>query len=116
MTGPGPRAIRNALPGWPWPVPTANFLLVLAAGLLLRLGMATEVIIPPHTIYFGHIADTASGGLWPGLVFLLGVFFSLNLLLAAFNLLPLPPLDGSGVVPLFLSEDAQPALPAFHLE
>jgi Zn-dependent protease len=36
---------------------------------------------------------------------MLGAFFSVNLLLAVFNLLPLPPLDGSGAVPLFLSEE-----------
>jgi Zn-dependent protease len=34
------------------------------------------------------------------------VVFSLNLLLAVFNLLPLPPLDGSGAVPLLLSPSA----------
>ncbi len=31
--------------------------------------------------------------------------FSLNLLLFIFNLLPLPPLDGSALFPLFMSED-----------
>lgn len=36
----------------------------------------------------------------------LSVFFSLNLLLAVFNLLPLPPLDGSGALPLFMSPEA----------
>ncbi|HEX5831843.1 MAG TPA: hypothetical protein VFY16_12735, partial [Gemmatimonadaceae bacterium] len=35
-----------------------------------------------------------------------GIFFSLNLVLAAFNLLPLPPLDGSGAVPLLLSPES----------
>jgi Zn-dependent protease len=34
---------------------------------------------------------------------LLGVTFSMNLLLAAFNLLPFPPLDGSAALPLLLS-------------
>jgi Zn-dependent protease len=32
--------------------------------------------------------------------------FSLNLLLGVFNLLPVPPLDGFGVIGLFLGEDA----------
>jgi Zn-dependent protease len=37
------------------------------------------------------------------------VFFTLNLLLFAFNLLPLPPLDGSGALPLVLGERAAAA-------
>jgi Zn-dependent protease len=32
------------------------------------------------------------------------VFFSLNLLLGTFNLLPVPPLDGSAGIMLFMSE------------
>ena len=35
----------------------------------------------------------------------LGAFFLLNLILATFNLLPLPPLDGSAAVPLLLHDD-----------
>ncbi len=29
----------------------------------------------------------------------------MNLILFAFNLLPVPPLDGSGIIPLFLEDD-----------
>jgi Zn-dependent protease len=35
---------------------------------------------------------------------MLGAVFSLNLLLFAFNLLPFPPLDGSGALPLLLND------------
>ena len=35
----------------------------------------------------------------------INVLFSLNLLLFIFNLLPVPPLDGSGIVPMFLSDE-----------
>jgi Zn-dependent protease len=38
------------------------------------------------------------------LALLVSAFFTLNLLLATFNLLPLPPLDGAGVLPLVLPE------------
>ena len=34
----------------------------------------------------------------------LSMLFSLNMLLALFNLLPVPPLDGSAIVPLFLDD------------
>ena len=40
------------------------------------------------------------------MAFLLSVFFSLNLVLACLNLIPLPPLDGSAAIPLLLSESA----------
>jgi Zn-dependent protease len=84
--------------------PGANLLLVVASGLLLRLGEAFGVFGAPQAVTFGHLADAAPDGIWPAVAFLLSVLFSLNLLLFVFNLLPLPPLDGSGAVPLLLSE------------
>jgi Zn-dependent protease len=95
------RAAWMALAG-----PGANLLLVLIAGLAIRAGIAAGVMFPPSTIHFGQIIGTNAGGLWPGAVLMLGVFFSLNLLLALFNLLPFPPLDGSAAVPLLLSDQA----------
>ena len=35
----------------------------------------------------------------------LSILFSLNLLLAVFNLMPVPPLDGATVIALFMSDD-----------
>ena len=35
----------------------------------------------------------------------LSILFSLNLLLFLFNLLPVPPLDGSGVAPIFMGDE-----------
>lgn len=86
--------------------PAANLLLVIIAAGLLRAGVAADVFFAPDRISFGLIADSNAGGVWPALAVLLSVFFSLNLLLAMFNLLPFPPLDGSGAVPIFLSDDA----------
>jgi Zn-dependent protease len=84
--------------------PASNLLLMLLSVLLIRIGYATGVLVAPDSISFGHVTAAAGGG-WAGSVaFLVGVIFSMNLLLAAFNLLPVPPLDGSAVVPLFLSE------------
>ncbi len=95
------RAARMALAG-----PAANLALVLFAALLLRVGLAAGVIYAPSSIRFGQIAATHLNGLWPGVTFMVGVIFSLNLLLAIFNLLPVPPLDGSGALPLLLSPGA----------
>ncbi len=94
------RAALMALAG-----PASNLLLVLLAGVLLRVGVAAGVFFPPDRVGFGHLADAVPGGLWSGVAPVLSAFFSLNLLLAVLNLLPLPPLDGSGAVPLFLSPE-----------
>ena len=95
------RAAWMALAG-----PAANLVLVLAAVLVIRLGSAFGVFVAPDAVSFDQVATTQAGGVWPAVAFLLSVFFSLNLLLAAFNLIPVPPLDGSGAVPLFLSDEA----------
>jgi Zn-dependent protease len=95
------RAAWMALAG-----PAANLFLVLVAAALLRAGVAAGVLYAPDSIHFGAIAASDAGGMWSALGTLLGIFFSLNLVLAAFNLLPLPPLDGSGAVPLLLSPES----------
>lgn len=63
--------------------PAGNLLLAILAGLLIRLG----------------VADRLEAARMP-----LAILFSLNLLLFVFNLLPLPPLDGSAILPAFMSE------------
>jgi Zn-dependent protease len=93
--------------------PAANLLLVLLAAVLLRAGAAADIFYAPQSVHFGEIASTEAGGLWPGVAHMLGVLFSLNLLLAAFNMLPFPPLDGSGAIPLLLSPSATRRYQAF---
>jgi Zn-dependent protease len=73
--------------------PTANFLLMLIAVAGLQLGAAEGWFHPdPITGHRDFAATT------------LLIFFSLNLLLGTFNLLPVSPLDGSTVILLFMSE------------
>jgi Zn-dependent protease len=86
--------------------PASNLLLVLLSLIAIRIGHALGVFSAPESVTFGHIVVATHGGVWSGVAFLLGVLFSLNLLLGAFNLLPVPPLDGSGAVPLLLSPGA----------
>lgn len=95
------RAALMALAG-----PAANTILVIASGLALLAGTMMGVFYAPESIRFGQIAATTAGGVWPLLALVLGIIFSLNLLLALFNMLPFPPLDGSGAMPLILSEEA----------
>ena len=95
------RAAWMALAG-----PASNLTLVLCSTVVIRVGMLFDVLAAPNSVRFGVVVTSEVGGLWEGLAFLLSVFFSLNLLLCVFNLLPLPPLDGSAAVPLFLSEES----------
>jgi Zn-dependent protease len=102
------RAALMALAG-----PGANLLVVLVTGLLLSLGFHMGVFFAPDSISFGEIAGSDSGGLWTGAAFLLGGLFCQNLLLFVFNMLPVPPLDGSGAMPLLLSERTSAAYREF---
>jgi Zn-dependent protease len=90
--------------------PAANLALVFAAMAALRAGIEAGVFDAPASVRFGHVVEAvgadAGSSLWPALALLLGVFFSMNLVLGALNLIPLPPLDGSGAVPILLSESA----------
>jgi len=95
------RAAWMALAG-----PAGNLTLVLAVVIAIRIGATAGFFIPPDAISFERVVATSAGGIWPAITFLLSVFFSLNLLLAVFNLIPVPPLDGSGAVPLLLSNEA----------
>ena len=95
------RAAWMALAG-----PGANLLLVVLSAVLIRAGGVAGVFLPPESVTFDRLATGIETGLWRGLAFFLSVSFSLNLVLFALNLLPLPPLDGSAAVPLFLSSSA----------
>lgn len=82
------RAAWMALAG-----PAANYTLMLLAAGGIRLGHAFGLLhADPQTNQAGF-AEVA-----------LYVFFSLNLLLGTFNLLPVPPLDGSTGIMLLMSE------------
>lgn len=90
------RAALMALAG-----PAANLLLVLAAALLIRVGIEWNVLTAPASLSSMHLADAVNAGPWDTVAMILSITLSLNLLLCVFNLLPLPPLDGSSV-PLLL--------------
>ena len=60
----------------------------------------------PVSIDVSHLTNAVAGGLWGSVATLLSILFTLNLILFGFNLLPFPPLDGSGVLSLVLPESA----------
>jgi len=78
--------------------PLAN--LVLAAGASLALGLLARFAPEAH----------AAGGAMPALLHSLVL---LNVVLAVFNLLPIPPLDGSRILDAFLPARLRPAWDAF---
>lgn len=84
--------------------PASNLLLVLVSAMIIRLGIESGIFVPPDGISFTHLTEAVDGGVWSSVATMLSILFSLNLLLFAFNLIPVPPLDGSGALPLFMSE------------
>jgi len=84
--------------------PGANLALVLVSTLVIWIGIAFGELHAPATANFTHVVAATHGGIWNSVAFLLSIFFTLNLILFLFNLFPLPPLDGSGALPLILPE------------
>ncbi len=89
--------------------PLSNGLLALAAGIGLHFIMGAAPRYETANLYFSILTFQAmSGGFlyWLGLV--VGMIGLANLLVGAFNLLPIPPLDGAALVERFIPVDALP--------
>ena len=87
--------------------PMANLALVLIAGVTIRLSVnAGWFEVPSKIDFFHQVAQGGSTGLSSGVAVAVSILFMLNLILMVFNLIPLPPLDGSAVLTLFLSDSA----------
>lgn len=95
--------------------PGANLLLTVCAGILINVGLFAGVFEAPQSIGFADVTVGAAGAgdFWRVMAYLIGSVFALNLLLAVFNMLPLPPLDGSTAVALLLPEDIAPRYHGF---
>ena len=83
------RAAWMALAG-----PAANFTLMLLAVLAIRVARSSHFFYPDPVTGHSNFFAVA-----------LTIVFSLNLLLGTFNLLPVPPLDGSAGIMLLMSEN-----------
>jgi Zn-dependent protease len=94
--------------------PAANLLLFGVAFVALRVGLLRGVFSPPDVFLRSHLVEASGAPGLEGLATVLSVLFSLNLILFAFNLLPLPPMDGSAAIQLFMSDDAARWLQGFY--
>jgi len=86
--------------------PAANLALAATGLLLLRLGVEWDVWNAPQWLSADSLVEAADGSLLQAVGKLLSIVASLNLFLCAFNLLPIPPLDGSTLPLLILPPSA----------
>lgn len=92
---------------------TCNFIMAIIAGIVIRL------------LYSFDIVEVGDGNDWLipavstsmvviGAVSLLKTFFMINIMLGVFNLLPVPPLDGSGILSSLLPPSFEAGIEQLH--
>lgn len=92
------RAALMALAG-----PVGNILIALLALVIIKAGLGAGAFTAPSRVTFEQIVGNAMGDSSIVTLFL-SVLLVQNVFLAAFNLLPLPPLDGAGVLGALVPE------------
>jgi Zn-dependent protease len=83
--------------------PVSNLLLAVLGLLVLRLGLDYGVWTVPASIELDRLVDAPEGSPWQVVGRVCSVVFTLNLVLALLNALPLPPLDGASVLAGFFA-------------
>ena len=85
--------------------PAGNLSIAFVALALIKVGLASGWFVPPDSVTFERLVAAPDGGqTFAGEI--LSIFLTLNVLLCAFNLIPLPPLDGASVIGLFIPASA----------
>jgi Zn-dependent protease len=85
--------------------PAANLLIVIICYVLVQAGIGAGIFLQPDSVGYRHIVDANIEGGWSGITLFISMLFTINLIMVVLNLIPLPPLDGSSVITLFLHDD-----------
>lgn len=85
--------------------PISNFILLIISVIIIHLGITFGIFVQPDTIFISSIVEASGNGWMEIIAKLVSIMFSLNLILFVFNLIPFPPLDGSAIPPMYLSEE-----------
>lgn len=85
--------------------PISNFILLIISVIIIHLGISLGIFVQPDSIFISSIVEAAGNGWMEIIAKLVSIMFSLNLILFVFNLIPFPPLDGSAIPPMYLSEE-----------
>lgn len=85
--------------------PAANLLLVILSCIIIKIGILTGVFFEPYSVNLQQIVDASDSKIWYGLSIFVSMLFSMNVILLVLNIIPLPPLDGSSIITLFLKEN-----------
>jgi Zn-dependent protease len=84
--------------------PAGNFAIAALAFTAIKVGLLLGVFVAPDRVNFSQVVAMASGD--AGFIStMFSVLLMLNVMLGAFNLLPLPPLDGGAVISIVLPEN-----------
>jgi Zn-dependent protease len=93
----------------------SNAIIATIAGILMRILFEANLVGLQLHPFYGLVAFARSDSLIAeGATKLLSTFFTLNVALAIFNLLPIPPLDGSKILSSILPPSFEPGLEALE--
>jgi len=91
-----------------------NFIIAIVAGITIRVLLAANLIRLGIYQGEGFLVPNSVSLIWEGGVKLLTTFFILNVALGVFNLIPIPPLDGSKVLQSILPDSFESGFEALE--